>query len=263
MRLEKTGETTMTIETNQAATQVEQTEQNTEQGTNTAREVIARRRRRQSTYDPSKPSFTRQITLNSLQSQRVYNRSFVRVSRSLFSIDVILQIITDRNGDRQAIDAMETAIRELFTKFSTDLADEIGRCKKLLADNGISEGDMATYTDPREIQVQLTSPQVIEFARLMVQLDELMSLVDTLWLNTIFDNRQRADANFVWQQRLIKLASRIIGNEGRARRAAYRAGHQEEVDEFAPAVTIEDDEELASEVAKIDAEETAAEETVV
>lgn len=241
----------MTEETQAAVVAAEKP---TDNKPSTARAALARRRRRQN--DQSKPSFTRSMTLNSLQSQRVYKRSFERVSYSLFSIDVILQIITDRNGDRQAISVMESAIRGLFEKFSTDLAEEIVRCKKLLSDHGIAESDHVTYTDPQIIDVQLTSPQVIEFARLMVQLDELMALVDTLWLNTIFDNRQRADANYIWQQRLIKLASRIIGNEGRARRAAYRAGHKDEVDELAPAETIDDDAELAEEVAKVEEEQT-------
>lgn len=211
------------------------------------------RRKRRAAY--SNPTFTRSLTLNSLQSQRVYNRSFRRVAQSLFQIDVILQIITDRAGDRNAIDAMETKIREYFDQVSDDLNGEIERCKKLLADNGISE--LVAYSAPLTIQVEMSSPQIIQFVRLMTQLDEFMSLIDTLWMNTVINNRQRADANYIWQQRLMKLSGRIIGNENRARAAARRIGLSEEVDEFAPEEEI-DDEELAQEAASASDEEEDA-----
>lgn len=219
----------------------------------TAAPVRTTRRKRRTAY--SNPTFTRTLTLNSLQSQRVYNRNFRRVAQALFQIDVILQIITDRAGDRNAIDAMETKIREYFDQVSDDLNREIERCKKLLADNGISE--LVDYSAPLTMQVEMSSPQIIQFVRLMTQLDEFMSLIDTLWMNTIINNRQRADANYVWQQRLMKLSGRIIGNENRARAAARRIGLSEEVDELAPETEI-DDEELAQEVASASAEEADA-----
>lgn len=43
----------------------------------------------------SNPVFKQTLKLNSLQAQRVMTRAFWRVSRSLFSIDVILRIIAE------------------------------------------------------------------------------------------------------------------------------------------------------------------------
>lgn len=56
----------------------------------------------------SRPVFKQVLKVNSLQAQRVMERSFERVSNSLFSIDVILRII----GEQDEIDQVETVILE-------------------------------------------------------------------------------------------------------------------------------------------------------
>ncbi|MBO0180533.1 hypothetical protein J0682_26565, partial [Vibrio parahaemolyticus] len=58
--------------------------------------------------DLSRPVFKRVLKVNSLQAQRVVERSFQRVSDSLFSIDVILRII----GEQDEIDQVESIIQE-------------------------------------------------------------------------------------------------------------------------------------------------------
>ncbi len=188
----------------------------------------------------SRPAFRRTLKLNSLQAQKVINRSFNRVSNSLYSIDVILQII----GERDQVDQAEADISALFEKISDDLLIDIAQARELIATNGIDE--MPEYTDPKEYPIEITSPQIAEFARLLSQLDELMLLVDTLWLNAAFTNRQRKNANYDWQQRLVKLAGRIIGLEKRARIAAYNKGKKDEVDLIAPEIETEDAEIAAA-----------------
>ncbi|WP_458793715.1 hypothetical protein [Klebsiella quasipneumoniae] len=60
----------------------------------------------------SRPVFKQVLKVNSLQAQRVMERSFERVSNSLFSIDVILRII----GEQDEIDQVETVIRNTFPR---------------------------------------------------------------------------------------------------------------------------------------------------
>lgn len=190
----------------------------------------------------SRPVFKQVITMNSLQAQRVMERSFVPVSRSLFSIEVILRII----GEQEEIDAVESVIHGHFERVATDLDQAASQLKKLMEDNGIEA--VPAYTNPNEYEIEIISPQLAQFARLIQKLDLLMGLIDTLWLNAILSNKQRTDATYQWQQRLIKLAGRIIGLEKRARIAAHSKGKQTEVDEAAPAVDAEDP-ELAAEAA--------------
>ena len=198
----------------------------------------------------SRPVFKRVLKVNSLQAQRVVERSFQRVSDSLFSIDVILRII----GEQDEIDQVESIIQEHIEKVSVDLDTATNQLQKLIEDNGI-EG-APEYTNPNQYEIEIKSPQVAQFAHLVRKLDNLMLLVDTLWLNSVFTSKQRKDATYQWQQRLIKLAGRIIGIEKRARVSAYSKGKKDEVEAAAPTqetvastqeTTDEDDEEIASE----------------
>ncbi|MDJ4670019.1 hypothetical protein LEB11_22335, partial [Salmonella enterica] len=89
----------------------------------------------------SRPVFKQALKVNSLQAQRVMERSFERVSNSLFSIDVILRII----GEQDEIDQVETVILEHIAKVSEDLDKATAQLNKLMEDNGIDM--MPGYTN--------------------------------------------------------------------------------------------------------------------
>ncbi|KEY58602.1 hypothetical protein SRDD_28500 [Serratia sp. DD3] len=59
--------------------------------------------------------------------------------------------------------------------------------------------------------------------------------MDTLWLSGVLSNKQRVDGNYAWQQRIIKLARRIIDIEIRARKSAQAKGKEAEVEQAVPA----------------------------
>ncbi|ATW30892.1 hypothetical protein BJP41_10240 (plasmid) [Candidatus Williamhamiltonella defendens] len=176
----------------------------------------------------SRPIFKQVLKVNSLQAQRVMKRSFERVSNSLFSIDVILRII----GEQDEIDQVESVILEHISKVSEDLDKAIAQLNKLMEDNGIDM--MPGYTHPNEYTIEIHSPQVALCAHLIRKLGELMGIVETLWLNTVLTSKQRTDATYQWQQRLIKLAGRIIGIEKRARISAHSKGKEGEVAQAEP-----------------------------
>ncbi|MEI6268574.1 MAG: hypothetical protein WCP01_06800, partial [Methylococcaceae bacterium] len=52
---------------------------------------------------------------------------------------------------------------------------------------------------------------------------------DTLWLCQILTSKQCSVARYQWQQRLHRLARRIVSIEQRAHQAAYAQGRGEEV----------------------------------
>ena len=176
----------------------------------------------------SRPVFRQKLVVNSLQAQRVMERSFDRVSSALFSLDVILRII----GDQEEIDQVEEIIQNHISATSEEMDNAMNQLRKIMADNGIDA--VPGYSAPAEYTIEIPSPQVAQIARLIRSLDELMSLVDTLWLNSILSSQQRSDATFQWQQRLIKLAGKIIGIEKRARISAHSKGKEKEVEEAAP-----------------------------
>lgn len=211
-------------------------------------------RRRRTAIKLSKPSFPRQVTLQSLQAQRVLNRSYAKVSDSLFAIDVILQII----GDRDHVEQVEEVITSYFTAVETDMDAAIARAETLLADAQIAERPV--YDLPVETTLEIVSPRGAHFTNLLLKLDELMSILDALWITGNITSRERTNTNYTWQQRLIRLAGRVIGTEKRARIAAYNKGKQVEVDEAVPELETDDEEmeAVANEVEGENADKEAA-----
>lgn len=171
----------------------------------------------------SRPVFERTFKINSEQAIRVIRNSYERLIRSLYAIDVILRIV----GQEQAVDEIESIVSMMITECAEQLQQEKARLEKLKADNGIVE--IPTYTHPREFVARIASPQIAQFVELIRLLDQLMMVMDTLWLCQVIDNKHCVDARYHWQQRLQRLANRIVTIERQAHREAYAQGHGEEV----------------------------------
>ncbi len=171
----------------------------------------------------SRPVFERTFKINSEQAIRVIRNSYERLIRSLYAIDVILRIV----GQEQAVDEIESIVSMMITECAEQLQQEKARLEKLKADNGIAE--IPTYTHPREFVARIASPQIAQFVELIRLLDQLMMVMDTLWLCQVIDNKHCVDARYHWQQRLQRLANRIVTIERQAHREAYAQGHGEEV----------------------------------
>lgn len=171
----------------------------------------------------SRPVFERTFMINSEQAIRVIRKSYDRLIKSLYAIDVILRIV----GQEQAIDEIEAIVSTMIADCATQLQQEKARLEKLKADNGITE--TPTYTHPTEFVARIASPQIAQFVELIRLLDQLMIVMDTLWLCQVIDNKHCVEARYHWQQRLQRLANRIVTIERQAHRAAYVQGHGEEV----------------------------------
>ena len=187
----------------------------------------------------SQPIFEQKLTIHSLQGQRVMDRSFRALSGSLFRLEVILRIV----GEEQAIDAAEAEISKSLGKAQEEIAEGLAGARALMQANGLTS--LPTYTNVKKYTVQIKTPQIANFARLVVQLDELMSLIDALWImGQVIPSKERIKQTWDWQQRLIRLAGQIINLERRAREAAYRKGMADEVELAAPTSQLEADAQL-------------------
>lgn len=171
----------------------------------------------------SRPVFERTIKIQSEQAIRVIRRSYSRLIRSLYAIDVTLRIV----GQEQAIDDVEDMVSKMIGDCAQQLQLEKARLDKLCADNGIAE--TPRYTNPTDFKARINSPQIAQFVELIRLLDLLMIAMDTLWLCQILTSKQCTVARYQWQQRLHRLARRIVSIEQRAHQAAYAQGRGDEV----------------------------------
>jgi hypothetical protein len=174
-------------------------------------------------FEISRPVFERTFKINSEQAIRVIRKSYDRLIKSLYAIDVILRIV----GQEQAIDEIEAIVSSMIADCAEQLQQEKSRLEKLKVDNGITE--TPTYTHPTEFVAKIASPQIAQFVELIRLLDQLMIVMDTLWLCQVIDNKHCVEARYHWQQRLQRLANRIVTIERQAHREAYAQGHGEEV----------------------------------
>lgn len=192
----------------------------------------------------SRPTLTRDITFGSLQAQQVMHRSYKKLSQSLFSISVILKIINkDAEDDIEKLDEL---IDKQFDEVTKDLEDAKARITKLLEDCGVEQ--MATYSNPVDYSIDVDSPRASRFLTIIKRLDELMLFIDTGWLTGELNDKQKKEQTYMWRQRVMKMAGRIIRIEQQARIAASAKGKDEEVAKQAPVDTTETDEELAKAV---------------
>ena len=88
----------------------------------------------------------------------------------------------------------------------------------LRADNGV-QGE-PVYTRPSEIKVMITSPLAHDYLGVIQTLDQLIFMLDGLWLMGVLNNKQRANAVFLWQRTILKLGRRLIGRQRRNNVAA-------------------------------------------
>lgn len=197
------------------------------------------------------PLYKQTLELSSLQAHRVMDRSFAATSRALFRIDVILRII----GQEDNIDEVEDMIRSMIKELQDDIKKEISGADELLKENGIQK--LPEYSNPHRFDIEIRSPQIANFSRLVTSLDALILRIDALWINGLMPNKQRARVTHQWQQRLIGLAGRLIGYEKRARIAARRAGKEAEMESLAPTSEhVEDEQALAAEQQELAKEST-------
>ena len=171
----------------------------------------------------SRPIFQRTFAVNSEQAIRVIRNSYQRLMVSLYAIDVILRII----GREETVDEIESLVSQMIAECAEQLQQEKSRLETLKADNGISE--TPNYTHPREFVAKIASPQIAQFVELIRLLDQLMIVMDTLWLCQVISNKHCIAARLQWQQRLQRLANKIVTMERHAHQAAYEQGHGEEV----------------------------------
>jgi hypothetical protein len=171
----------------------------------------------------SRPVFDHTITIHSNHAQRVLDRDFQLVVRALYGIDVVLRIL----GDDEEMDQVEEIVSGLIGELAAALRAEMARLAELRESNAISA--TPRYTNPREVSVHISSPQLAQYTALVEELDRLMIAMDTLWLTGVLTNKQRARGAYDWRTRLLRTGRRIIEIERRARASAEKRGKTEEI----------------------------------
>jgi len=176
--------------------------------------------------DTSRPYFTQAVRLNSLHAQQVFNRGFEIAANAIFSLSVLLRII----GTDQQAHEVEGVVDEKLKTMADDMRSEVARLEKVAEANGI-EFKGVTYSNPKEVEAQITSPRAVRYIGLIRDFDGLVSRLDTLWLSGVIPDSNYSASIYEWKRRLLRLAGSIRGLAGRAIIAARKKEQQQANDE--------------------------------
>lgn len=159
----------------------------------------------------SKAVMTRELKLNTLQAQKVLRRSYSRLGEAVFSSGVVLRA----RCTQEEADTIDELIEEHFSSVEEELDKAFAQTDVLMEQHGVE--DAPDYTNRMVFQVEVKAPLALRFLTMIARLDNLIGRFDTLWLHSALTSGQRSNWTFQWQQRLIRMSSRVIGIEKSAR----------------------------------------------
>lgn len=176
----------------------------------------------------SVPYLEQEVRLNSEHAQHAFRRTFPRVSRALYAIDVIMHLIGNEKMAAKAAESVNT----LIDRCANDLVDDLARYEKVCKDNGVP--DRVRFTNPLVTPVRISSPFDSRYLGLLQKLDDFVAATEVLRITAVFDARQKEallNAQYMARQRVMNIGSRIIGHANAAWETAAKAGKKQEAAE--------------------------------
>lgn len=179
----------------------------------------------------SNPTFDRTITLNSLQSQRVFMRTIKYMSKALFDLGVIMHV----NGEPTEAQQTEEIVSNAINKVALQLDDAFKRSQAVIDDAG-NIAPLA-YTSVVTRTLQLRTPMINRYLNLIEKMDRVVMNIDALWLAGEIEGGARSSNNAEWQRTVIRLSNEILNIKRRAQAAVENKGKAEELEKHG--VTME------------------------
>ena len=186
--------------------------------------------RRAKPYRHSRPVFDRQVRVYSEYVRRlVSDRQLKPAMTALYGIDLILRLI----ATEAEIDRIDQAIDARLLEVSEAMADELEVLNAQLARHHLT-GVCPRYTEEQELRIEVSSPPIGAYTNLIVELDQLMIAIDTLWLSGLMSNQRHVECLTQWRDRLGLVGQAFVALHRAADDEADRRGQREAVDRTEP-----------------------------
>lgn len=165
----------------------------------------------------SKALFKRQVSLKSHQAQSIYKRQFNMLGSKLYQLSVVLSIIATEKGSS----AVEAIVDAELKALADEIAAEKQRMGVMLNENMI-EWTMVEFDAPLVVVAEITSPRLGRYLAMLQQIDELMAMIEALWLSGLLTDKQHKDGCYKWQRSVTRSGNRVIAITQRAMSYARR-----------------------------------------
>jgi hypothetical protein len=130
---------------------------------------------------------------------------------------VVLRVI----GTEEQAREVEGIIEERMNNILNEMRNESERASKLAESNGIDFGTIE-YSNPRDIDVKIDSPNVMRCVVLIREFDVLIEKLDTIWLSGIITNDKYLSIIYQWKRSLYRLFNMIYFVSRRTFASAYK-----------------------------------------
>lgn len=175
----------------------------------------------------SRAVINREVALTSHQAQQAYKRSYIKVSRDLYVLSVVLRTLTSDDVAQE----VEQMVDNIFTDIRGRFTNEVERLKAQCDDAGVTP--TPDFTAPEHVTAEIATPLAGQYLGLIQMLDEVIGLMSALWLAGMKPSSQHSAECYQWQQNLIKSGNRVQEITRRAVNAANREKEEAEADKLA------------------------------
>lgn len=152
----------------------------------------------------SVPALHRTVTLYSRGAQDIFTRYYPTTAYNLIFIGIVARL----RGEHEIASTVEEEFAGWLKEASEKLKGEKERLVTALEDAGIDTAAVS-YSAPREFEVRITSPQAGQFFGLIQELDEVLQIIDALWLHGEVGNDARVQLMQHWRRSIRKVAERF------------------------------------------------------
>lgn len=198
----------------------------------------------------SRPEYRLELMLNSVQAQRVFERSFHTIAYSLFSVDVVLRIMGEKP---EVVSAVITIVDQRIAALKHLIEEEAKAMHAQAQACGLQVSP--TYSQPAKVVAAISTPQAGVVASVVRRMDEMMNVMDMLWLNGELSTDTRLAEQHRWERRFYSLAGYLFNLQARAREEAKNRGKSDEVREHAPEMAPEQTASEVTQAAKLAAKQ--------
>lgn len=143
----------------------------------------------------SNPEITVPFQLQTQEGIRMQQRHYNSMSKALFNL-TINSTGLERLGVKGAIDRTKKAVGEILAGPEKEISFGIATLSKVLEEaeaSGTTRIEQVSYTAPRDYSIRVRTPDAMRVVRLFRNFDELITLLDRLWLNNLFNQDEVDD----------------------------------------------------------------------
>ncbi|EPL6275187.1 hypothetical protein N6147_001833 [Proteus mirabilis] len=143
----------------------------------------------------SNPEITVPFQLQTQEGIRMQQRHYNPMSKALFNL-TINSTSLERLGVKGAIERTKKAVGEVLAGPEKEISSGIAALNKVLdqaKSSGKSRIEEVSYTAPRDYNIRVRTPDAMRVVRMFRGFDELITLLDRLWLNNLFNQDEVDD----------------------------------------------------------------------